>query len=915
MKTSIIIIQTIYFSLFAVVSFSQPCLPDGITFTTQLEIDDFQTIYPNCTEIEGDVTISGDSITSLYGLDVVTSIGGNLMIYENASLTSLIGLESLISIGSTAGSSIHIYNNDALTSLTGLEGLTSIDSTLEILDNDALINLTGLNNVTSIGGAIKIGESSMGNQSMTSLTGLENIAFVGGFISISGNAALTSLTGLEGITSVMGSLYIDSNDALTSLEGLNNLTYIGEDLGIGQPNEGGWGNISLATLTGLENVTSIEGGVWIIGNTILTNLIGLEGLTSIGGGLEIYSNNALTNLTGLDHLTSIGGDLHIGSDYYAGLGNPSLTSLTGLENLTSIAGILRIVINDALMSLSGLDNIDAASIDGLYMYDNISLSSCDVHSVCDYLVSPNGTIEIHDNAPGCNSQDEVEEACGLVSCLSDGITFTTQSEIDNFQTNYPGCTQIDGDVNISGPFIANLNGISVLTTIEGGLRIGGLDEGTGLINLNGLEGLTYIGGDLRIISNFLLTSLTGLDNLSFINGDFYLGVHGLYFPGGNPLLTNLNGLGSLTSIGGRLSISSNHALVSLNGLDNIDTIPDLYITNNSSLSSCEAQWLCDYIANPNGSINIYFNAPGCNNPLEVADSCGISLACLPFGNYYFFSQADIDNFPTNYPDCTEIEGDLRIDGDNITSLNGLSVITSIGGDLIMGNDGSNNWPGNVNLTSLMGLEGLTSIGGSLKINYNPILISLTGLDNLNSIGEDLIIWNNYALTSLTGLDNLISIGRDLSIINGFSELTSLSGLDNLNSIGEDLSIKYNDFLSTCEAQSICTYLDDPNGEIDISNNAPGCNSQEEVEEACDDLTNVEINTAENYSIYPNPVIDIATFSSEEITSFELYDIMGVLIISRNSNTIDMSNLNPGIYFIVGFDKNNSTLYKGKIIKN
>jgi len=68
------------------------------------------------------------------------------------------------------------------------------------------------------------------------------------------------------------------------------------------------------------------------------------------------------------------------------------------------------------------------------------------------------------------------------------------------------------------------------------------------------------------------------------------------------------------------------------------------------------------------------------------------------------------------------------------------------------------------------------------------------------------------------------------------------------------------------------------------------------------------------SLYPNPVKDIATFSSEEITSFELYDMMGVLIITGNKNKVDMSNLNPGIFFVVGFDKNNQALYKGKIIK-
>jgi len=68
------------------------------------------------------------------------------------------------------------------------------------------------------------------------------------------------------------------------------------------------------------------------------------------------------------------------------------------------------------------------------------------------------------------------------------------------------------------------------------------------------------------------------------------------------------------------------------------------------------------------------------------------------------------------------------------------------------------------------------------------------------------------------------------------------------------------------------------------------------------------------SLYPNPLKDFATFSSIEITYFELYDTMGVLIMSRNSNKVEMSNLNPGVYFVIGFDEDHHPLYKGKIIK-
>ncbi len=78
MKNLAIALLSIYFSLFTIHSFSQPCLPSGITFSTQEEIDNFQSNYPYCTEIEGDVIIEGNDVTNLYGLSVLTAIGGFL---------------------------------------------------------------------------------------------------------------------------------------------------------------------------------------------------------------------------------------------------------------------------------------------------------------------------------------------------------------------------------------------------------------------------------------------------------------------------------------------------------------------------------------------------------------------------------------------------------------------------------------------------------------------------------------------------------------------------------------------------------------------------------------------------------------------------------------------------------------------
>jgi len=370
---------------------SQSCLPQGITFATQAQIDSFQINSPNCTQIEGDVTISGGNITNLNGLSVLTSIGGSLSISSCGTLTSL----------------------------TGLDNVTSIGEELAIQDNDALTSLTGLGNVTSIGGYLEI----YYNTALTSLTGLDNVTSIGGYLDIYDNDSLTSLTGLEGLTSIGSNLDVFHNNSLT-------------------------------TLTGLNNVTTIGGNLYIQNNDALTSVTELENVTSIGEGLWIYQNAALTSLTGLNNVTSIGLWLQISS-------NAALTSLAGLEGLTSIGGSLSIKDNPALTSLTGLDNIDAGSIHSLYIFDNDTLSNCVVQSICDYLVSPNGTIEIHDNSTGCNSQAEVDSACVYLSTneiLNENLLSVYPNPSSDFITIETSSTPTPSNV-----IIMNLNGQALIT--------------------------------------------------------------------------------------------------------------------------------------------------------------------------------------------------------------------------------------------------------------------------------------------------------------------------------------------------------------------------------------------------------------------------------------------------------------------
>jgi acyl-[acyl carrier protein]--UDP-N-acetylglucosamine O-acyltransferase len=292
----------------------QSCLPQGITFNTQAQIDNFQINYPNCTQIEGIVTIIGSNITNLNGLSDVTSIGGNLI------------------IGRYSG------GNPALTSLTGLESLTSIGGLLLIEDNYTLTSLTGLDNVTSIGEDLQI----FFNNALTSLTGLESLSSIGHSLLISNNIALTSLTGLEGLTTIGTNLYIGGNNTTISLTGLDNVTSIGGNLELRY--------LALTSMTGLDNVTSVGGHLSIYHNFALTSLTGLESLTSIGGDLLIEGNGALTILTGLESLTSIGESIKIE-------GNGALTNLTGLDNIDAGSFYFLYIFNNPLLSYCEVQSI------------------------------------------------------------------------------------------------------------------------------------------------------------------------------------------------------------------------------------------------------------------------------------------------------------------------------------------------------------------------------------------------------------------------------------------------------------------------------------------------------------------------------------------------------------------------------
>ena len=68
-------------------------------------------------------------------------------------------------------------------------------------------------------------------------------------------------------------------------------------------------------------------------------------------------------------------------------------------------------------------------------------------------------------------------------CPTVSVTLTTQADVNNFMTNYPGCTLLTESLFIDGGGITNLNGLSSIQGSESFITI----KNTSLTNLNGLN--------------------------------------------------------------------------------------------------------------------------------------------------------------------------------------------------------------------------------------------------------------------------------------------------------------------------------------------------------------------------------------------------------------------------------------------
>ena len=406
----------------------------------------------------------------------------------------------------------------------------------------------------------------------------------------------------------------------------------------------------------------------------------------------------------------------------------------------------------------------------------------------------NGNLTI--NAPTATYLDALSSLTTVNGnfTIANGTSFTTLNGLSNLTT-------VTGNFIIGGVPVANLNQFTNLTTV-GGIVLNGNNSLTDiqalsnisgsltnnitiinnqiLTNLNGLQNITQV-ASLNITNNAALQNISGLSGLTTLTNSFSntLNIQT------NPSLTSLNGLNNLVNLpnNGGVKILTNNTLTDISALASISNLAYLEITNNSNLSTCAIAPVCNLLTVNNANAFISDNGTNCSSKAVVQSFC----PTCPTGDVTFTTQAEVDAFVTQYPNCTQISGNLSINGFNIPNLSGLSNLTTVTGNLLL----------NITINTAIntsGLQNITTVGGKLTVyKIGNASTNLDFLSSLTSVGSIEIA--NEVVTNIQGLSNITGALTGGIFINGCSNLTSLNGLQNITALGGQLNIVSNPLLN------------------------------------------------------------------------------------------------------------------------
>jgi len=585
---------------------------------------------------------------------------------------------------------------------------------------------------------IKFGED------ITRLDSLYSIEVIYGNLDIEGNPNLVGITIPMELKHVEGNIQLENNPKVIYTPWFQNLESVGGDFYIGY-------NTQLASLFYLQNLVSIGGSLKIANNRWLQSLTGFYNLTTIGGDFVVQQNEALDDLgnyvssSSPNPIHTIGGNLQI-------LGNPNLRFLSGLSTIQSVGGNVLIRNNPSLFNLRGLENI--TSLQNLNIENN-SFSSIEMYGFEWSMAHIPGNVYI---------------------AFNEGLNHLT------FLSNL---TSVDGNFTIRDSPFADVEPLSSLQHIGGGLLFRGTPYFHDISGLKNLEGsLAY----LHIYDNDSLSECCILNCLAIESEDIII----------NDNLAGCNSIEDLADCGTCVEGVSCTASLTFNTQAAIDD----FLYNGCETIQGDLTITGDDITNLNGLRNV-----------------------------------------------KTITGDLKIWNNTILeTLEGLESLETIGGTLwVRINPSLRNLSGMPEIESVhsiqveynkvlesifaQNLAKIESLSGNLYIGFNQkleVLNHQVGFNYLTHIGGNLTIRDSHFYT-LNQFSQLSQVDGGL-LIRGMPYLWNIQELYYIGELAY-LHIYDNDALSDC-----CFYTcwEDkvPSGDILVGDNLPNCNSLEEVNASC-----------------------------------------------------------------------------------
>lgn len=464
-------------------------------------------------------------------------------------------------------------------------------------------------------------------------------------------------------------------------------------------------------------------------------------------------------------------------------------------------------------------------------------------------------------------------AVSAQTCPGSPLTLSTQAQVNNFPNNYPGCTEVNVSVTVSGSNITNLNGLNQLQSITKSLFILNCSS---LTSLAGLSNLSNIGVELTIDNCDALTNLNGLESLPFIGGSLTIT--------GNAQLNDMSALSGVDHVNGALDIAQNPSLTTLAGLENVTfTGRFLQITNNNALTSVSSLYSLTEVGN-NAATNGRYLAIGSNPSLTAING----LTSLQ-----------------------SVGTDFEISNNGIlASLNAFSNLTDVGGIFAI--------TGNPNLTAITDFDNLANVNSTITISNNNILSDCAAAGICAIVappGNQAIITNNDP-----GCNNEQQV--EAACASAPVQLVFFRGKYEDGEVGlswQTATEKDNDYflLEHSADGSLFETLAQikGNGTSSVPNNysyrhtnpSSGDNYYRlkqvdfDGKFAYSNIVLVRVGQDEEVNIYPNPTkgsVFISGDSQDRVV--KLTNFTGKVILEKNlsySNLLDLSGLPEGVYFI------------------